>query len=174
MLQISSTDIYLMSVVMLIYTFLHRIRVFDANRWLDFYILSFFLWRKEWNFRNDTVSQSFTILYWWILNTTYLKKVVCWFGLKVLSIKIIKTRSSRRGAVVNESDWEPWGCGFDPWPRPVGEGSGVAVSRGVGCRRGSDPALLWLWCRPVATALIQPLAWEPPYAVGAALEKTKK
>ena len=28
--------------------------------------------------------------------------------------------------------------------------------------------------RPVATALITPLAWEPPYAVDAALEKTKK
>ena len=27
-----------------------------------------------------------------------------------------------------------------------------------------DPACLWLWCRPVATAPIQPLAWEPPYA----------
>ena len=37
-----------------------------------------------------------------------------------------------------------------------------------------DPALLWLWCRPVATAPIEPLAWEPPYAVGSALEKTKK
>ena len=49
----------------------------------------------------------------------------------------------------------------------------VAVSCGVGCRRGSDPALLWLWCRPVATAPIQPLAWEPPYAVGTALEKAK-
>ena len=24
-----------------------------------------------------------------------------------------------------------------------------------------DPALLWLWCKPVATALIQCLAWEP-------------
>ena len=37
-----------------------------------------------------------------------------------------------------------------------------------------DAALLWLWCRPAATALIRPLAWEPPYAEGAALEKTKK
>ena len=37
-----------------------------------------------------------------------------------------------------------------------------------------DPALLWLWHRPVATALIQPLAWEPPYAAGAALEKAKR
>ena len=52
--------------------------------------------------------------------------------------------------------------------------SRVAVSCGVGCRRGSDPALLWLWRRPVATAPIQTLAWEPPYAVGAALKKQKK
>ena len=29
-----------------------------------------------------------------------------------------------------------------------GRESGVAVSCGVGRRRGSDPALLWLWCRP--------------------------
>ena len=37
-----------------------------------------------------------------------------------------------------------------------------------------DLALPGLWLRPVATALIQPLAWDPPYAVGAALEKAKK
>ena len=30
--------------------------------------------------------------------------------------------------------------------------------------------MLWLWRRLVATALIQPLAWEPPYAAGAAQE----
>ena len=34
--------------------------------------------------------------------------------------------------------------------------------------------LLWLWCRPAATALIQLLAWEPPYAVGVALKRQKK
>ena len=34
----------------------------------------------------------------------------------------------------------------------------------------NDPSLLWLWCRLVATAPIRPLAWEPPYAAGAALE----
>ena len=45
---------------------------------------------------------------------------------------------------------------------------------GVGCRLGSDPALLRLWHRPVATALIRPLAQEPPYVPGVALEKTKK
>ena len=44
---------------------------------------------------------------------------------------------------------------------------------GVGRRRGLDPALLWLWHRPAAIAPIGPLAWEPPYAVGAALEKAK-
>ena len=48
------------------------------------------------------------------------------------------------------------------------------MSCGVGCRRGLDPALLWLWCRPVATARIQPLAREPPYAVGAALEMAER
>ena len=31
---------------------------------------------------------------------------------------------------------------------------------------GSDMVLLWLWDRPAATALIQFLAWEPPYASG--------
>ena len=35
------------------------------------------------------------------------------------------------------------------------------------------PALLWLWRRPVATAPIRPLAWEPPYATGAAQEIKK-
>ena len=75
---------------------------------------------------------------------------------------------SRRGSVVNESNWEPRGFGFDPWPRSVCWGSGVAMSCGVGQRCGLDPGLLWH--RPAATALIRPLAWEPPYAVGAALE----
>ena len=49
----------------------------------------------------------------------------------------------------------------------------VAVSCGAGHRLGLDPVLLWLWCRPAATALIGPLAWEPPYVAGAALKKTK-
>ena len=48
------------------------------------------------------------------------------------------------------------------------------MSCGVRCRCSSDPALLWLWHRPVATALIRPLAWGPPYAVGAAQEMAKK
>jgi len=77
--------------------------------------------------------------------------------------------------VVNESDWEPGGHRFDPWPYSVGWGSGVAMSCGVGCRLSSDPALLWLWCRSAATtALIGPLAWEPPCSTGMTLEKGKK
>ena len=47
------------------------------------------------------------------------------------------------------------------------------MSCDVGHRCGSDPALLWLWRRPVTTVPIRPLAWEPPYAAGAALEKAK-
>ena len=54
------------------------------------------------------------------------------------------------------------------------KGFGIAMSYGVGCRHGSDPALLWLWRRPEATAPIRPLAWEPPYAAGAAQEIAKK
>ena len=52
-----------------------------------------------------------------------------------------------------------------------GSGISTAVSYGVGHRRSLDPELLRLWCRPAGVALIQPLAWEPPYAVGAGLER---
>ena len=47
---------------------------------------------------------------------------------------------------------------------------------GVGRRCGLDLALLWLWHRLAATAWIRPLAWEPPHAMGVALnrQKTKK
>ena len=48
------------------------------------------------------------------------------------------------------------------------------MSCGVGRRSGSDPAMLWLWPKPAATAPIRPLAWEPPYAEDAALTSKKK
>ena len=35
-------------------------------------------------------------------------------------------------------------------------------------------AMLWLWRRPAAIALIRPLAWELPHAAGMALKKKKK
>ena len=59
-------------------------------------------------------------------------------------------------------------------PHSVGQGSSVAVSCGIGRRLGSDPMLLWLWCRPAPVAWIRALAWEPPYAAGSALESKKK
>ena len=48
------------------------------------------------------------------------------------------------------------------------------MSCGVGHRLNLDPMLLWLWCRPAATAPIRPLAWGPPYAMDVALRKKKK
>ena len=45
------------------------------------------------------------------------------------------------------------------------------MSCGVGHRRSLDLMLLRLCCRPVATALIPLLAWEPPYVV---LKKKRK
>ena len=56
----------------------------------------------------------------------------------------------------------------------MGQQSGIAVSCGVGRRRSSDLALLWLWYSPAAVAPIQPLAWELLYAVGAALKSKNK
>ena len=51
----------------------------------------------------------------------------------------------------------------------------VGVSCGVGCRHGSDLVWLWLWYRPAAVALMQPVAWEPPHAADVALKsKTNK
>ena len=62
---------------------------------------------------------------------------------------------------------------------PLLSGLTIRRCRELWCRSqtrlgGSDPVLLWLWCRPVAAALIRPLAWEPPYAVGSTLEKAKR
>ena len=48
------------------------------------------------------------------------------------------------------------------------------MSCGVHCRRGSDLMWLWLWLWTATITPIGPLAWEPPYAVGAALKKRKK
>ena len=54
------------------------------------------------------------------------------------------------------------------------KGLGVAMSCGVGHRRGSDLAALKLWYRPAVIALIQPLAWELPCAVSRKKGKKKK
>ena len=44
------------------------------------------------------------------------------------------------------------------------------MSCGIGQRLSSDPVLLWLWHRQAAGAQVGPLAWELPYATGAALK----
>ena len=43
------------------------------------------------------------------------------------------------------------------------------MSSGLSHRCSSDLVLVWLWLKLVATARIQPLAWEPTYAMGVAL-----
>jgi len=48
------------------------------------------------------------------------------------------------------------------------------MSCGAGCRCGSDISLLWLGHRSAATASVQLLAWELPYATSATLKKQKK
>ena len=67
-----------------------------------------------------------------------------------------------------------WGCGFHHWPCSVGWVSSVAASCGISCRCGSDPVLLWLWCRSAAAAPTHPLGRELPYAASAALKEEKK
>ena len=61
--------------------------------------------------------------------------------------------------------------GLNPGLAQWGWGSSIAVSCGVGCKRGSDLVWLWLWCRLGAVALIGPLACEPPHAAGMEREK---
>ena len=46
------------------------------------------------------------------------------------------------------------------------------MSCSVGHRCSLDSLLLWLWLRPAAVALIQPLARELPYVTGEALKTT--
>ena len=62
-------------------------------------------------------------------------------------------------------------AGLIPGLAQWAKGSGVAVSCGVGHRCYLDPKLLWLWS--AAIVLIQPLAWELPYAEGVALKRQK-
>ena len=59
--------------------------------------------------------------------------------------------------------------GLNQWVKDV-----IAMSCGVSRGCDSDHALLCLWSRPAAAALIRPLAWEPPFAAGAALKNKTK
>ena len=77
----------------------------------------------------------------------------------------------------NKHNWYPGGCGFDPWPCSLDEGSSIAVSCGVGRRCGSDRRYCGCgvsWQEVGAAAPIRLLAWEFPYALGVALKKQNK
>ena len=63
-------------------------------------------------------------------------------------------------AIMNPTSIREAACGSTPGLSQ----SGIAESCGVGHRRSSDIALLWLWLcsRSAAAVPIQPLAWELP------------
>ena len=58
---------------------------------------------------------------------------------------------------------------MNPMGIPEDVGSNPGLAHWV-----KDLVLLWLWHRLAAVALIQPLAWELPYAVGAALKRQEE
>ena len=65
-------------------------------------------------------------------------------------------------------------CRFNPWPRSCGLRSGVALNCDVVRRCSSEVALLRLWHRSAAVALVRPLAWEPTYAMSVTLKRQRK
>ena len=83
------------------------------------------------------------------------------------------TRSSRCGSGVKNLV-----VSMRLWVQSLASLSGLRIQhcREWGCDRrcSLDPALLWLWRGLVAAAPIRPLAWEPPYAKGAALKGQNK
>ena len=86
----------------------------------------------------------------------------------------IKIWSSRDGTVEASSTRSHEVVGLIPglawW---VGDPALPRAGCGSWTRLGSGVAVAWIWCRPAAVALIGPLAWEPPCAVGAALKRRK-
>ena len=90
------------------------------------------------------------------------------------SIKIIYIGSSHCGLAVTSltsihEDVHST-SGLAQWVK----GSSTAVSCAVGCRRGLDLKLLWLWCRSTAVALIRLLRTSTCCRCGPKKQKKKK
>ena len=98
--------------------------------------------------------------------------VIDYFSIYSQTLIGSRAGSSHCGAEETNSTRNHEFAGIDPLPHPVGWGSGIAVSCNVGHRRGLNPELLW--CRSAFVAPSWPLAWEGPYASGAALKSRKK
>jgi len=91
-----------------------------------------------------------------------------------LCSKTLQWGSSHCGSAVTNPSNIHEDVGSIPGPTHWVTGSGIALSYGVGHRRGLDPVLLLLWRRLAAAALIQPLAWELLYAAGVAIKRKNK
>ena len=75
------------------------------------------------------------------------KQGVVSFELRMAGIPVVAQRLKTRHNVCEDAGLIP---GLAQWVRDP------AIC-GIGCRCGSDLALLWLWCTPAATAPIPPL-----------------
>ena len=62
------------------------------------------------------------------------------------------------------------------WSLALLSGSGIRCCHKLWCRLQTSSDPVWLWHSPAAVALIQPLAWELPYAIyrGCGHKKQKK
>ena len=80
--------------------------------------------------------------------------------------------SSLCGSVVTNPTSINEDTGSNSSPTQWVKGCSLAMSCGVDHKFSSDLALLWLWRRLAAAALMRPLAWELPYATRSALKSS--